>query len=487
VAQEVFEWNGSGWDVDHEGAPDTGGLFFAYADFGTAGVTAMQFDRDTLDGVAEIVVIGSGTVGVYTLDGQELMFVDTDSSTAEALDRGGPPTISDFDGDGRVEVASAGDVNYRVWDLDCAGTPAGCAGDYLLWKSPTKDASSAQTGSSVFDFDADGKAEVVYSDECYLRVYEGTTGTVLYSAPRTSCTWWENPTIADPDNDDRTEIVVGMNENCGSATGCYSGYRIDPVDPGLRCDVDADCASDVCDAGLCRCTTTEECGAQWVECTDPLADDTGTGNVCRARALNPYDNNLNPEEEWRDLYGVRIYRDRLDRWASSRPIWNQHAYSVTNIDDDQTVPSSSEWEPNFTTTGLNNFRQNRQGKEQAGLLPDITGVLDQDNLCATSASGTTLTAQVCNRGLRTVGADMPATFYLGDVEPGNILCISYTQGPVPEGNCLPVSCSIDQSIEANSTITMVVNDDGTGRGATTEECNLDNNTDGVQIVGCVVK
>jgi hypothetical protein len=218
-----------------------------------------------------------------------------------------------------------------------------------------------------------------------------------------------------------------------------------------------------------------------------LADDTGTGNVCRARALNPYDNNLNPEEEWRDLYGVRIYRDRLDRWASSRPIWNQHAYSVTNIDDDQTVPSSSEWEPNFTTTGLNNFRQNRQGKEQAGLLPDITGVLDQDNLCATSASGTTLTAQVCNRGLRTVGADMPATFYLGDVEPGNILCISYTQGPVPEGNCLPVSCSIDQSIEANSTITMVVNDDGTGRGATTEECNLDNNTDGVQIFGCVVK
>jgi len=42
-------------------------------------------------------------------------------------------------------------------------------------------ASSNVTGSSVFDFDANGAAEVVYADECFLRMYDGSTGTVRYS------------------------------------------------------------------------------------------------------------------------------------------------------------------------------------------------------------------------------------------------------------------------------------------------------------------
>ena len=29
-----------------------------------------------------------------------------------------------------------------------------------------------------------------------------------------------------------------------------------------------------------------------------------------------------------------MLRDQLDRWASSRNLWNQHAYSITNVDDD---------------------------------------------------------------------------------------------------------------------------------------------------------
>jgi hypothetical protein len=32
-------------------------------------------------------------------------------------------------------------------------------------------------GSSVFDFNGDGKAEVVYSDEYHLWMYDGSTGT----------------------------------------------------------------------------------------------------------------------------------------------------------------------------------------------------------------------------------------------------------------------------------------------------------------------
>jgi hypothetical protein len=83
-----------------------------------------------------------------------------------------------------------------------ARTPAtGCVGNYVRWSRPSQDASSATTGSSIFDFEFDGQAEAVYGDECFTRVYEGKTGEVLYSSYRTSCTWYENPIVADVDND----------------------------------------------------------------------------------------------------------------------------------------------------------------------------------------------------------------------------------------------------------------------------------------------
>ena len=78
-------------------------------------------------------------------------------------------------------------------------------------------------------------AEAVYGDECFTRIYEGSTGEVLYSAFRTSCTWFENPVIADPDGDSNTEILIGSNANC--ARTCPA---IDPIHRGNRCEAAAD-------------------------------------------------------------------------------------------------------------------------------------------------------------------------------------------------------------------------------------------------------
>ena len=110
---------------------------------------------------------------------------------------GGPPTISDFDGDGFPELAVAGQAFYTVYDIDCGPTPRPggvcppgtcdflggpcAAGGGIAWSRSTQDISSNVTGSSVFDFEADGTAEVVYGDECFVRVYNGVTGDVLFS------------------------------------------------------------------------------------------------------------------------------------------------------------------------------------------------------------------------------------------------------------------------------------------------------------------
>lgn len=466
VDEDVRRWDpvSQSWVFAHEGTQ--GGSHWAFADFGTAGATAADFDPTRLDGVAEIVATGAGVVRIATLNGDSVLDV-------AVPDGGGPPTIGDFDSDGFPEVASAGGTAYRVFDLDCAGAPAGCEGEMLRWSQPSQDASSRNTGSSIFDFEGDGKAEAVYADECFTRIYEGDTGEVLYSAHRSSCTWYENPVIADPDRDSNTEILVGSNFNCDTRcpAGAGTAPYTDPIHGGVRCENDSECVSGSCVQGLCRCEDAAGC-REGFACEAAPGDADGNGNVCRAQ---------HPGSAAQA--GLVVLRDRLDRWASSRPMWNQHAYSVTNILDDGSVPSSSAWLPNFQQDDLNNYRQNVQGPTSSQDLPDITGRLDQDAVCRLSGDTTTLTATVCNRGKRAVGAAMPATFYLGEGDDRQVLCVSYTEGPVPVGGCLDVSCTLND--QATGMVTMVVNDDGEG-GRTAVECLEDNNSDSVQVDSCPI-
>ena len=58
--------------------------------------------------------------------------------------------------------------------------------------------------------------------------------------------------------------------------------------------------------------------------------------------------------------GVYVFRDPLRRWMASRPIWNQHAYHITNVNIDGTLP----WpEPNsWAGDQSNTYRQNIQGR-----------------------------------------------------------------------------------------------------------------------------
>jgi hypothetical protein len=112
--------------------------------------------------------------------------------------RGGPPTVADLDGDGWPEIGVAGRTSYTVFNR---------FGD-ILWSKPIQDFSSAVTGSTVFDFNGDGRAEVVYGDETTLRVYDGPTGNVIFSIPNGSRTATEYPVVADVDHDGHADLLV---------------------------------------------------------------------------------------------------------------------------------------------------------------------------------------------------------------------------------------------------------------------------------------
>ena len=221
--------------------------YWTYA--GADGYPAVaDLDRD---GDPEVVLVASAQV--HVLDGRTgLLWCGRDATGAACTsaglrtqplaipggatqNRGGPPTIADFDGDGRPEIGVAGGHSYSLYDLarpgeDLTGvTPApGLGAIFVRWSQATHDLSSNASGSSVFDFQGDGAAEVVYADECHVRVYSGTDGRVQLTIPNTTGTIHEYPLIVDADGDGNTEILVVANDtnaasDCGSSVPARQG------------------------------------------------------------------------------------------------------------------------------------------------------------------------------------------------------------------------------------------------------------------------
>ena len=239
------------WDA-YETDPDLFGAnsddrrrrgFCAVADVWGADTGSRPGPDNPLDGKPELITISDGWIQIFTAETGTLIYRDEIwpkpelSATWESY-RGGPPNVDDFDGDGYPEIGSAFSHAYTVVDLQApsdqcpewdyieespywpdggvfaadqdGGVPSNQprASDCLHngWRRYTRDRSRA-TGSSVFDLNGDGAAEVIYNDECNFRIYDGRTGKEIFRQPSISRTRIEYPVVADVDNDGNAEIV----------------------------------------------------------------------------------------------------------------------------------------------------------------------------------------------------------------------------------------------------------------------------------------
>ena len=309
-----------------------------------------DFDND---GTPEIVTIHTNTHAIsvwhidpaapngYTIIRQNLDINGTISpnpccvanpNSAGCTRGGGPPTVADFNGDGFPDVGLAGGIGYVVFDGQKLMDPTVPDNATIAWITPTQDCSSAQTGSSVFDFDGDGAAEVIYADERSLHIYAGVDGQELFTTCNTNGTLFEYPLVADVDSDGHADIVVASNS--------YSGFN---------------CAG--------------------VKTT-----------------------------------GVRVLGDTTGNWVRTRRIWNQHAYHITNVNEDGTIPAVES--PNYLNPKLNNFRLNAQPAGEFA-APDL--VVDVFPACGAEYG---LVARVRNVGEASVPAGVAVGFYLGDPANG---------------------------------------------------------------------
>lgn len=373
-----------------------------------------NFDADD---EGEVVVVRAGDIYILNHDGTLL---DVGGTPAQipipkancAKNEGGPPTVADFDGDGQAEIGVAAGDYYAVADLECLATPLPpqCSDFGIRWKVPNEDCSSRVTGSSVFDFDGDGKAEVVYNDEQLFRVMSGVDGTVLISIPNHSHTRLEMPIVADVDNDGNAEIVFIENASGGATQG------------------------------------------------------------------------------------IRIWADANDSWVPTRRIWNQHAYHVTNVNEDGSIPVNEKpnWlEPTDATVAgvMNNFRQNLPDFD-AFAAPDLTvDVTVSKSECPSYLS---LDANVCNKGALVVGAGAKVSFW-DNTTMTQITCANApvkTSIPLDPGHCQKVTCEwvgapMDPTpVDVRACVDNQGYDCSPAVVGGNHECHEDNNLDDTKDTGC---
>lgn len=170
------------------------------------------------DGIPEVIRVSQGVVRIHEGATGAVLFTQNLPSCGGSSGRGGAPTVADFEGDGLMEIGVAGSYCYSVIDPECVDPlPASCRQNGILWRTTTEDNSSNVTSSTVFDFNGDGRAEVVYNDEQYFLVMDGVDGTVLFREPNPSRTRTEQPIVADVDNDGNAEIIFSANNEAGFA------------------------------------------------------------------------------------------------------------------------------------------------------------------------------------------------------------------------------------------------------------------------------
>jgi hypothetical protein len=368
---------------------------------------AADFDGDKKP---EVVIVSGGKV--WILEGATGAD-EIGPFTLPGTGSGGPPTVADFDGDKKAEIGVAQQNKYSMLKPNYTNNTLA-----VVWEAPNHDLSSSVTGSSVFDFEGDGKAEVIYNDECFLWVYDGATGKVLLAELTTSFTGTEASIVADVDGDGHSEIVMVSN-------------GADPT--------------------------------QW-KC-----------NIAPWNAPDPANNRpaWKPPAGQTAHRGLTVWGDKQNSWVGTRTLWNQHAYSVSNICDDRdsacTTPNTYGLIPqsqvaNWTLPWLNNFRQNVQDK---GLFDAPDAVVSVSVECSDPVI---VHVTVRNVGLSGLPAGVPVDVYNGSNKIGSVV----TTQPLGPGQSETIAFSVPSGSGGQSdTYSAKVAQDPTNK--TFNECREDNN------------
>ncbi len=314
------------------------------------------------DGFAEVVV-GNG---IFEHNGLERV-----APRGGCIGRYGAGIPVDLDGDGLLEVVAG----CGAFDTD--GTP--------LWTDGLSDGMAA-----IGDFDADGMPEIVHSALGSMVLVDGD-GAILWTSTIPGGGTGGAPTVADFDGDGSPEVGV-------AALSYYTVFDTDgsvlwsnptndsssSVTGSSVFDFDRDGADEVVYAdqfnlfvydgatGLVRMNMSGHANGTLLE-YPVIADVDNDGSTEIVLASNNY--------AYAGWTGITVIGDLTSTWAPARPIWNQYAYHITNIEDDGSIPrrQAANW------LSWNNFRTGGTILGPSDWLPDL--YVGPDDKCLVECDG----------------------------------------------------------------------------------------------------
>jgi len=317
------------------------------------------------DGIQEVLAGNA----VYAPDGSTVCATGSED---------GYPAVANLDADDDGEFVVSGNGQVRVFDTDCS----------LLHEWNVYNGGNGGP-ATIADFDGDGDPEIAVAGSSRYSVYE-VDGLRLWSATiDDSSSASTGSSVFDFDGDGAAEVVYADENDLWVFDGATGAVLLQ-------------------EAAHASGTVNEY---------PTIADADGDGKAEILVAHNTGNQ------------GLTVYGDLDDNWVSARTVWNQHAYSITNIDDDLSVPAV----PDVNWPDYNTFRQGGFGAfdPQAATNLYVTPFGPCQDACGADVE---ILIQVGNDGQITAADYLDLTVY-GEDAAGDLVELATLElgDPLPAG------------------------------------------------------
>ncbi len=316
------------------------------------------------------------------LDGEQEVLVgnaayDIDgNAVAHASGSDGYPAVGNFDSDPEAEIVVAASGSIMLLDTDYT----------TIWSVST--GGGYQGPPAIADFDGDGDPEIAVPNNTGVSVYEGD-GTRVWTYTNTAGSMFDGVSAYDLDGDGDWEVL----DNGASSLRILDG------------------ATGAVLASYAHATSQYSCGQEPVVAD---IDDDGAVEIGYGVYSTPG--------------GFGILEDADDAFAPGLGYWNQDPFSITNINDDMTVPTY----PDINWESYNSFRA---GPPIDLLFPSKNLTVQLDDVCTDECAAGKITIwwSLGNDGGEDIPDDIDVAFW-GVTSSGDVLLGSTTYaGNKPAG------------------------------------------------------
>jgi len=265
-------------------------------------------------------------------------------------------TAADVDGDGKME-AILGNAVYR-------------ANGQVLWTLP-----GPPGQPQVANLDKDPDPEIFFAREDGLLVVDGPTGNVLYGPIKpvnepTSPNCWNKPAaVHDFDGDGIADLNMSTCDLYGVLTTSQNPPYLNLLWKATVNDTSglaSSTAFDFLGKGVANGVYGDQVALYVYDGKSGnqlFMENRSSGTLIEYPVVADVDNDgsadivvVSNKSVGMYMHTVEVWQDAQKRWAPTRRIWNQHAYFVSNVREDGTIPKV----PAKSWLKLNTFRTNAQ-------------------------------------------------------------------------------------------------------------------------------